>query len=41
MLGFYTYPCDALPSVSLILSGKAYAIHPDDFNIGRLEANSP
>ncbi|KAL1939923.1 hypothetical protein VTO73DRAFT_9623 [Trametes versicolor] len=39
--GFYTYPCDALPSVSLILSGKPYAIHPDDFNIGRLEANSP
>ncbi|KAI0374156.1 acid protease [Pilatotrama ljubarskyi] len=38
--GFYTYPCDTTLSVSLILSGKQYAIHPSDFNLGKTDEDS-
>ncbi|KAI0820010.1 acid protease [Trametes gibbosa] len=38
--GFYTFPCDTSLTVALILSGQSYAIHPDDFNLGRLDEES-
>ncbi|KAH9847155.1 acid protease [Lenzites betulinus] len=38
--GFYTFPCDTPFTTSLILSGQPYAIHPDDFNLGRTDENS-
>ncbi|KAI0355595.1 acid protease [Trametes cingulata] len=38
--GFYTYPCDTTLSVSLILSGQPYAIHPADFNLGKTDEDS-
>ncbi|OSD06750.1 acid protease [Trametes coccinea BRFM310] len=38
--GFYTFPCDTALSVSLVLGGQAYAIHPSDFNLGRTDEDS-
>ncbi|KAI0645583.1 aspartic peptidase domain-containing protein [Trametes meyenii] len=39
--GFYTFPCDAKLSVSLSLGGKLYGIQPSDFNLGRVDEDSP
>ncbi|KAI0329693.1 acid protease [Cubamyces sp. BRFM 1775] len=38
--GFYTFPCDTPFSVSLILGGQAYSVHPADFNLGRTDDDS-
>ncbi|KAH9892463.1 acid protease [Cubamyces lactineus] len=40
ILGFYTFPCDTPFSVSLILGGQAYSVHPTDFNLGRTDDDS-
>ncbi|KAJ8473786.1 hypothetical protein ONZ51_g7647 [Trametes cubensis] len=38
--GFYTFPCDTPFSVSLVLGGQAYSVHPADFNLGRTDDDS-
>ncbi|KDQ50162.1 hypothetical protein JAAARDRAFT_186508 [Jaapia argillacea MUCL 33604] len=38
--GFYTVPCDAVPTVSLTFSGKSFAISPRTFNLGRAASGS-
>ncbi|KAF9220552.1 Asp-domain-containing protein [Gyrodon lividus] len=38
--GIYTYPCDAVPSVSLTFGGTSFPIPPETFNIGT-SANDP
>ncbi|KAF7793952.1 hypothetical protein EIP86_005076 [Pleurotus ostreatoroseus] len=38
--GFYLFPCATQLQVSLSLGGQAFALHPDDFNLGRLNAQS-
>lgn len=40
-VGFYTYPCSKPPSVSLLFSGRAFTISKEDFNLGRVDADSP
>ncbi|KAG6902288.1 hypothetical protein C0995_001898 [Termitomyces sp. Mi166 len=39
--GFFSFPCDSSPDVSLTFAGKAFSISPDTFNLGRLSASSP
>ena len=39
--GFYTYPCASTVAPALVLSGRPFAIHADDFNLGRLSEDSP
>lgn len=38
--GFYTYPCTSTVTSSLIFSGRLYAIHNDDMNLGKLSDDS-
>ncbi|KIP05595.1 hypothetical protein PHLGIDRAFT_489683 [Phlebiopsis gigantea 11061_1 CR5-6] len=38
--GFYTYPCATPAAVALVLAGLPFAIHEDDFNLGRLSEDS-
>ncbi|KIY74371.1 acid protease [Cylindrobasidium torrendii FP15055 ss-10] len=38
--GIYAYPCDQTPSVALSFGGFEFAIHPDDFNLGKVSTNS-
>ena len=38
--GFYTFPCSATPRVNLTFGGKAFAISPSLFNLGRVSAGS-
>ena len=40
IVGFYTFPCDTPFSVSLVLGGQAYSVHPADFNLGRTDDDS-
>ncbi|KAI0675188.1 acid protease [Trametes maxima] len=39
--GFYTFPCDTKLATSLSLGGKLYDVHPSDFNLGRIDQDSP
>ena len=38
--GFYTIPCNAIPTVQLVLSGQPFSIDPNTFNLGRVSATS-
>ncbi|KAJ3715622.1 acid protease [Lentinula guzmanii] len=38
--GFFTVPCDAIPSVSLTFGGTAFTVSPDTFNLGLVSAGS-
>ncbi|KAH7922358.1 Asp-domain-containing protein [Leucogyrophana mollusca] len=38
--GYYTFPCDNVPKVSLTFGGKAFPISADTFNIGTVSAGS-
>ena len=38
--GFYTFPCNATPSVSLGFGGKAFAIPQETFNLGPITHGS-
>ncbi|KAF9218924.1 acid protease [Gyrodon lividus] len=38
--GFYTFPCDAFPSVSLTFGGTSFTIPPETFDIGPIEGDS-
>ncbi|KAF5370813.1 hypothetical protein D9758_001860 [Tetrapyrgos nigripes] len=35
--GWYSYPCNANPKVSLSFGNKTFSIHPSDFNLGVLQ----
>ncbi|THH26750.1 hypothetical protein EUX98_g7437 [Antrodiella citrinella] len=39
--GFYSIPCNAIPTVSLTFGGKSFAIPPSVFNLGQVSAGSP
>jgi len=39
--GYWTVPCDKVPTVSLSFGGKAWNISPKRFNIGQVKAGSP
>ncbi|KAI0766548.1 aspartic peptidase domain-containing protein [Irpex lacteus] len=39
-IGFYTYPCASILSVSLSFSGKSFGMRTDDFNLGKLSDDS-
>ncbi|KAK7035517.1 hypothetical protein VNI00_011810 [Paramarasmius palmivorus] len=32
--GFYTYPCNLVPKISLTFAEHSFLLHPDDFNLG-------
>ncbi|KAF5364375.1 hypothetical protein D9756_000836 [Leucocoprinus leucothites] len=38
--GFFTFPCDSNPQVSLTFGGKAFAISADTFNLGQVSQGS-
>ncbi|KAI6046707.1 aspartic peptidase domain-containing protein [Pisolithus marmoratus] len=38
--GFYTMGCDSMPSVSIIIGGKAFSLSPTTFNLGTYPAGS-
>ena len=38
--GFFTFPCDSAPDVSLSFGGKGFTISPDLFNLGMVSAGS-
>ncbi|KAH7907902.1 aspartic peptidase domain-containing protein [Hygrophoropsis aurantiaca] len=38
--GFYTFPCDKDPGVSLTFGGKSWAISADSFNLGPVSSGS-
>ena len=38
--GFWTVPCNAIPAVSLTFGGKAFAISPSTFNLGKVQTGS-
>ncbi|KAF9449928.1 acid protease [Macrolepiota fuliginosa MF-IS2] len=38
--GFFTFPCNANPSVSLAFSGKEFSIPSESFNLGQVSAGS-
>jgi cathepsin D len=38
--GYYTYPCNSPPSVSLAFGGRKFAISPDTFSLGQVSAGS-
>ncbi|TFK43185.1 acid protease [Crucibulum laeve] len=38
--GFFTVPCNAIPTVSLTFGGKAFTVSAATFNLGRVSANS-
>ncbi|EIW79067.1 acid protease [Coniophora puteana RWD-64-598 SS2] len=38
--GFYSFPCDAFPDVSITLGGKAFAISKESFNFGPVAAGA-
>ena len=39
--GFFTVPCDNVPTISLTFGGTAFDIAPDIFNFGELFEGSP
>jgi len=39
--GYWTVPCDQVPTVSLSFGGKSWSISPKAFNIGQVKPNSP
>ncbi|THH13660.1 hypothetical protein EUX98_g9696 [Antrodiella citrinella] len=38
--GFYTVPCNAIPTVQLTFGGRSFSIPPAVFNLGRVTARS-
>lgn len=38
--GFYSFPCDSVPSVSATFNGVEYAISADNFNLGQVSSGS-
>ena len=38
--GFYTFPCNSVPQVSLEFGGKGFSIAPGLFNLGLVKAGS-
>lgn len=40
MTGFYTYPCSTPLSISLSFDGQYFGMRSDDFNMGKLSAES-
>ena len=38
--GFYTVPCNNIPTVSMTYGGRAFSIRPDLFNLGRVRRGS-
>lgn len=38
--GYYTVPCDAVPTVQLTFGRKAFEIPPEAFNLGRVDGGS-
>ncbi|TFK45302.1 acid protease [Heliocybe sulcata] len=38
--GYYTVPCNAVPTVSLTFGGKSFAISPSILNLGRVSSGS-
>ncbi|KAH7884062.1 acid protease [Phlebopus sp. FC_14] len=38
--GYYTFPCDSVPEVSLTFGGQEFAISPDTFNLGSASPDS-
>ncbi len=38
--GYYTVPCDAIPTVSFTFGGKAFNVSPRLFNLARVSAGS-
>lgn len=38
--GFYTVPCNAIPTVQLAFGGKSFSIPPAVFNLGSVTARS-
>lgn len=38
--GFYTLPCDSMPSVSITIGGTVFPLSPDTFNLGTYPSGS-
>lgn len=38
--GYYTVPCNAIPTVKLTFGGKSFSIPPNVFSLGRARAGS-
>ncbi|KAI0295853.1 aspartic peptidase domain-containing protein, partial [Multifurca ochricompacta] len=38
--GFWTVPCNSIKQIELSFSGRRFSIHPNDFILGRVSANS-
>ncbi|KAF9221231.1 acid protease [Gyrodon lividus] len=38
--GYYTFPCDSVPSVSLTFGGASFPISPETFNLGQASSGS-
>ncbi|KAF9221253.1 Asp-domain-containing protein [Gyrodon lividus] len=38
--GYYTFPCDSVPSVSLTFGGTSFPISPETFNLGTVSSGS-
>ncbi|KAF9229014.1 acid protease [Gyrodon lividus] len=39
--GLYTFPCDAVPRISLTFAGTSFSIPPETFNIGNIGGDPP
>ncbi|KAG6837527.1 hypothetical protein H0H93_007708 [Arthromyces matolae] len=39
--GFWSFPCNNVPNVSLTFAGRSFAISPETFNLGPVSTNSP
>ncbi len=38
--GFYTFPCNSIPNISMTFGGTAFPISPSLFNLGRVSRGS-
>ena len=38
--GFYTFPCNSVPTIKVTFGGKSFPIAPSILNLGRVSANS-
>ena len=38
--GFYTFPCNTAPDVSMTFGGTPFSIRPELFNLGRISSGS-
>ncbi len=38
--GFFSYPCTSSPDIRFSFEGAEFEMNDDDFNLGRVSANS-